>query len=297
MTGISRAMDLMHGLGMQADGAKSALAAAKAVITEADPGARFLSPEEAKAIEVGASTVSNQTGAVVQVDCWSNQICHIKMQGLSRGTGAAVADQVRTACSNLATGIILDLRGAGGADLASVDAIAGLFVESGSPLFKVNDFHGSTVESHKAAGSGRMGVPAVVLIDGQTQGAAEVLAACLRGVPGILLAGDNTCGEPVLRKVVWLDSGTPVLIGFRRIVCERSGGYTGGVRPDITIAATNTTLHVESGDNESVGERAASQKPSVYQSLVEHAENDAALTKAVDVLLSLKALGLHESKQ
>lgn len=190
-------------------------------------------------------------------------------------------------------GAILDLRGADGDDLEAIRPIADLFASEGSFLFDLQDAQGTELHAVRAGQSAAVIMPVMALIDGKTGGAAEVLAAVLSdSVRGVMLFGQPTRGDLLLREPVTLPDGSAWNLTTRRLVTDRDEIYGSGavVRPDVhaeqeekTLQASPTRLRrTEVLDEEIEQER-----------LQQRLRGDPTLRRAVDVLLGLKALDIR----
>jgi len=99
----------------------------------------------------------------------------------------------------------------------------------------------------------------MVLIDRGTRGSAEVLAACCRGVPGVMLIGTPTRGESQLRELLPLPDASFLYVATRRVVLSGRPAYDKvGVVPDISVVAFDPGRSA-SGDSPIRG-RTASEK-------------------------------------
>lgn len=131
--------------------------------------------------------------------------------GVAAETRAAYRELSATA-TNKIKGVILDLRFADGDDCSAAAATADLFVSKERPLLDWGNGIAKSTPKKDA-----ISAPLTVLINGETRGAAEVLAAVLRGVDDGLLIGNATAG--------W--TNVTVKIG--------NGAELSQVQPDISV--------------------------------------------------------------
>ena len=106
-----------------------------------------------------------------------------------------------------------------------------------------------------------------------------------------MLLGQPTKGDPLVREALPLGSGEHLYIVTRRLVVADGTAYSGhqGVRPDIAVAARDLPreqYEPEPTDDEPTEEEQQDRL------LRERVKGDAVLTRAVDVLLGLKALNI-----
>ncbi|MEO7297083.1 MAG: S41 family peptidase [Verrucomicrobiota bacterium] len=133
--------------------------------------------------------------------------------------------------TNKIKGMVLDLRYANGIDYAASAKTADLFIKNQQPLLRWGD---SSAEA--TAKTNAIAVPVAILINHQTAGAAEALAAMLReGQIGLVL-GTNTAGQASVFQEFPLSTGQKIKIASAQV--KLGNGKTiakEGVKPDIEI--------------------------------------------------------------
>lgn len=147
-----------------------------------------------------------------------------------------IAGAVDKACrqlnvSNRVKGVVLDLRYAGGGDYAAAAAVVDLFANKAESLY----FWGSqTISSHENTNAFKL--PVTVLINGETSGAAELLAALFRETGSGLILGSHSAGRAMSTKSFPLSGGAELLIGTGPITLgDGSKMSPSGVKPDIEV--------------------------------------------------------------
>lgn len=242
-----------------------------------------------------AARLSLELASIPPVECAEtlpNGICYIKANGLFAGSGEAIAGTLRESAARNRNGVILDLRGAAGGDLASVKVIASLFTRDGEQLLTLRDRDDRELASVAAAGSKPLGVPVMVLIDSETRGASELLAAVLNdSVRGAMIVGRESAGDPLIREHVPLQSGDLLYVATRQVVTAGGGRYDGrkGVKPDVQAGGVAQPEY----DAEPVADRRALLDQEIRDfALRNRIRGDSALRRTVDILLGLKALNI-----
>jgi len=145
---------------------------------------------------------------------------------------------VRQACekvgsgTNQLNGIVLDLRFARGDTYAACASTADLFLKKEQPLL---DWGEGVVRSKNKELA--ISVPVAVLINRETSGAAEALAAILRQTGTALLLGSRSAGQALIAQDYPLSNGERLRIATAPV---RLGDGTplstgGGVQPDIAV--------------------------------------------------------------
>lgn len=282
--------------GVSCDRTNALRAALAAVLQTVDPEARLMSAAEAEALRqaggpvfgsCGASSALSQAAPVESVELWPEGLAYLKVRALTPGCGQQVLGQLRT-LDDLA-GVVLDLRGADGTDLASVVDLASPFRRAGEALFAVEDLRGRQSETFAATSSPPFRVPLMVLADRDTCGAAEALAACLRHAAGVMLIGARTRGEAHLRELLPAPEGRFVWLATRRFVpAGRPSFETCGVEPDLLVTDLDPGTAVAA--RPPPHGRTPSAKTVRDRELMLRVNHDAVLRRTVDILLGLKAL-------
>ena len=221
-------------------------------------------------------------------------ICYVKLNGLFADAGLQVTTLLRGWLEEGRTGLILDLRGALGGDRASVAQISELFTVPEATLYTFRDTTGQEIEVVKAATGSPLNIPAMVVTDEQTRGAAELLAAVLSGsVRGAMLVGRATAGDPLIRDFAPLSTGDFARMTVRHLVTADGAMFNGraGITPDVVVAHDLVTA------KEYKPEPASSRKVTLDQEITdrnlhERIGKDAMLQRSVDILQGLRALNI-----
>ena len=147
-----------------------------------------------------------------------------------------LAREVREACtrlggSNKLQGVVLDLRYAGGTDYAAAAATADVFLAKERSLL---DWGNGVVRSKEK--SDALGLPVAVLVNHETSGAAEALAAAMRETGAGLILGHNTAGAAMIAEEFPLKDGQVLRIATAPVkLGDGSALPTDGVKPDIEV--------------------------------------------------------------
>ncbi|HLX95736.1 MAG TPA: S41 family peptidase [Verrucomicrobiae bacterium] len=136
------------------------------------------------------------------------------------------------AATNQVTGVALDLRFADGNDYAAAIAVADLFTAKKTTLLD----WGKEVEESPSARELIPG-PLVVLVNGETGGAAEALAAALREADAGLIIGNPTAGLAMTTRDFPLKNGEQLRIAMNPVKLG-SGVAIAHVLPDIAVAVS-----------------------------------------------------------
>ncbi len=220
---------------------------------------------------------------------------YMRVAGLFTGAGAEIVACLDRWQAAGKIGAILDLREADGTAEADVAVVAARFVSRGEMLYTMGDRQGREIKTVKASAPASPTLPLMVLVDGETCGAAELLAAVLSGsVQGAMVIGQETAGDPLIREAKPLSTGRHALLATRQLKTANGAVYAGarGVQPDVVISAA--ALHETFYEPETPVLRKGktlSEEEKDDRALRDRTRHDAFLRRATDVLLGLKALG------
>jgi carboxyl-terminal processing protease len=171
------------------------------------------------------------------------RIAFLRIREFAADTTARVRRALRTAPG--ARGLVMDLRDNPGGGLEIGFSVANLFLRGGVILTKI-DRRGRR-QSFSAQPDGTLpGVPMVVLVNGQTASAAEIVAGALRLHGRAVLVGTRTRGKGLVQSLIPLpdDLGlvnlttAEFLLGLDGRVARRPGAEAWGVDPHREVALT-----------------------------------------------------------
>lgn len=130
------------------------------------------------------------------------------------------------------SGVVVDLRGNGGGYLAAAQDIAGLWLDN---KVVVSERVGERViDELKSGGSPLLaGIPTVILVDGGSASASEIVAGALQDHGVATLVGEKTFGKGSVQKVLDLGAGTQLKVTIARWYTPKGKNITKeGIRPN-----------------------------------------------------------------
>ena len=150
-----------------------------------------------------------------------------------------VANAIRKQRARGAKGIVLDLRGNGGGLVSEAQRIASMFLHGGT----IVTTKGRAVETRTLSTKGRRiagDLPTVVLVDGGTASASEIVAGALQDRKRAKLVGVRTFGKGVFQEITPLAGGgaLDITVGQYFLPSGRNLGGPGvgrgsGLKPDV----------------------------------------------------------------
>ncbi|MFB8032615.1 S41 family peptidase [Streptomyces sp. NPDC056004] len=183
---------------------------------------RRIGPPRSASSSAPSAAASSSSGAVM-----------IEVDSFTRGSGAKVRDAVRDAPSD--AGVLLDLRGNSGGLVTEAVTAASAFLDGG--LVATYDVHGEQRALYAQPG-GDTDRPLVVLVDGGTMSAAELLTGALQDRGRAVTIGSRTFGKGSVQMPSKLPGGSvaELTVGHYRTPAGRSVDEH-GITPDLTVGS------------------------------------------------------------
>ena len=161
-------------------------------------------------------------------------IAYVQFSTFSRGAHGELRAEIEELYRQGAEGLVLDIRGNGGGLLQEAVLVTSLFVEDG-PIVTTGG-RNRPEQTLEAAGDAIDPRPMVVLINGDTASASEILAAALQQNDLATLVGATTFGKGVFQEVIELESGAALDLTVGEYLTADGSSILGkGVEPDAEI--------------------------------------------------------------
>jgi carboxyl-terminal processing protease len=144
------------------------------------------------------------TGEMVERD--GHKIAHVQLFGFSNGAHGELRVEIDKLIDEGAQGVVLDLRGNGGGLLREGVLVASTFIEDG--LIVSTKGRNRPERKYDAEGKAiAKKLPVVVLVDGGTASASEIVTGALRDTKRATVVGERTFGKGVFQEVEDLPNG------------------------------------------------------------------------------------------
>ena len=171
----------------------------------------------------------------VDAEVLDSGLGHVRLRSFSRGVDGQVREAIDGLLEGGAPGIVLDLRGNPGGLLRESVEVTSLFVEDG---LVVRVEAGDRVQEHAADGDAPYAdLPLVVLVDGGTASASEIVAGALQDLDRAEVVGQPTFGKGTVQTVQELGDGAGVKFTTARYFTPSGDSIEGsGVTPDLAAA-------------------------------------------------------------
>ena len=164
---------------------------------------------------------------------------YVRLSGFAENTAPGldlVASRIRADAGRNLRGIVLDLRNNPGGVLEAAVAVADRFLESGMIVRGTGRIAHARFEHRASAGHPLEGTPLVVLVNGGSASASEIVAGALRDHSRAQIVGTQTFGKGSVQTVMPLAAGHAMKITTSRYVLPSGRSLNGGgIEPDIWV--------------------------------------------------------------
>lgn len=178
----------------------------------------------------------------------ADKILILNITGFSRTTASRIAQELIQAmgADPQPMGVVLDLRGNRGGLLRQAVAAAAM-LQSGGLVATTAGRDPDAAHEFRADGRDLAGgLPVVVVVDGRTASAAEILAAALSDQRRAVVVGSSTLGKGLVQTIAELPDGGELLITWSRVLAPRGWPIQAlGVLPQVCTSLGQDMLNRE----------------------------------------------------
>ena len=199
------------------------------------------------ALEVSRAHIVPQTVRYARL----GRVGHLKVSGFNQNTALNLRQAIRRATEDIGdelAGYVLDLRGNPGGLLDQSIAVTDIFVTDG----RIVSTHGRHPDSHQyfdAEPDDLTGNrPVVVLVNGNSASASEIVAAALQDAGRAVVVGTSSFGKGTVQTVLRLPNEGELTLTWARFHAPSGYALNGrGIMPDICTSdfATGDPIEVE----------------------------------------------------
>jgi carboxyl-terminal processing protease len=132
-------------------------------------------------------------------------------------------------------GVVVDLRGNGGGYVTAAQAVAGIWLDR--QLVTTERTNGKVTEELKSTGTPILnGIKTIVLVNGSSASASEIVAGALHDHKVATLVGETTFGKGSVQKLVNLSDGATLKVTIARWYTPAGVNISEkGIVPDTTV--------------------------------------------------------------
>lgn len=185
----------------------------------------------------------------VNYEMYDNGIGYIQITEFDEVTTDQFTEALAVIKGSKAKGLILDLRSNPGGSLPVVVDIARSLLPKGLIVY-TEDKNGERDE-YTCDGRNELQIPMVVLINGNSASASEILAGAIKDYDKGTLIGTTTFGKGIVQRVLPLTDGTALKLTISSYFTPKGNNIHGiGIEPDIECEFDGESYYEEGVDNQ-----------------------------------------------
>jgi carboxyl-terminal processing protease len=182
----------------------------------------------------------------------SGKIGYIRLNQFNANATEEMRQAIKDLESQKVTGYILDLRSNPGGLLYSSVEIARMWLSSGSIVSTVN--RRGEMDRQEASGRSLTDKPLVVLVDGGSASASEILSGALQDNGRAVVVGTKTFGKGLVQSVRGLGDGSGLAVTIAKYLTPNGTDINHeGIHPDIEIDLTEEAREAIKKDRTLIG--------------------------------------------
>lgn len=180
---------------------------------------------------------------------YDNGVGYIQITEFDEVTSDQFAEALAFIKSHDAKGLILDLRSNPGGSLPVVVDIARSILPKGLIVY-TEDKYGDRDE-YNCDGKNELQIPLVVLVNGNSASASEILAGAIKDYHKGTLIGTTTFGKGIVQRILPLTDGTALKLTISSYYTPNGNNIHGiGIEPDIVCEFDSDAYYDEGVDNQ-----------------------------------------------
>lgn len=171
---------------------------------------------------------------------WQSEIAVVRLMQFGRLTESDLRDEMKEVQAKKPRGIILDVRNNPGGLLTAADVVLSNFLPRGSDVAIIKSKEDERVEKTPYEPTIDDDVPVIVLVNGGSASASEIVAAALRDHKRARILGEKTFGKGTVQAVLQMKDGSNLKMTTAEWLSPKGAKIDGvGVTPDIEVKYSN----------------------------------------------------------
>ncbi|SIT80635.1 lmo1851 family serine protease [Edaphobacillus lindanitolerans] len=172
----------------------------------------------------------------VYAEMLDDEVAHIQISSFSENTYKELLAAIEDMEKDGMKGMVVDVRQNPGGLLNSAIDISNLFVEEGKPLFQIEN-KGEKPEIYYAKDGRKIKIPVVLMIDGGSASASEILAGAMKESAGIKSVGEHSFGKGTVQTPQQFKDGSNLkLTTAKWLTPDGNWIHEKGFEPDFPVA-------------------------------------------------------------
>jgi carboxyl-terminal processing protease len=174
--------------------------------------------------------------SVVDLEMKTESVGYLKVRQFIDETDLEMISAIHALSAQGMQGLIVDLRGNPGGRLDTAAKMAEVFLQPGQKILTVQSRRGVEEVFEAGVSVDAFRQPLIVLIDGHSASASEILAGALRDHARAVLVGEKSYGKGSVQSVYGFRDGDGLKLTSARYLLPSGEAINGtGVYPDVTV--------------------------------------------------------------
>lgn len=167
---------------------------------------------------------------------WQEEIAVVQLLQFGKLTDTDLRPEMVHIQEQEPKGIILDLRNNPGGLLHAATSVVNNFLTKGSPVAIIRSRSGEEVDRTDMEPTIDSGVPVVVLVNGGSASAAEIVAGALQDAGRVTVIGEKTFGKGTVQEVLEFNDQSSLKLTIAEWLTPKGRKIDGvGVQPDLVV--------------------------------------------------------------
>lgn len=183
---------------------------------------------------------------------------YVRISQFQSRTGESVREQIsklKEASNGQLNGLVLDLRSNPGGVLSAAVSVSDAFLKKGVIVYTEGRLDEAKLKFNAKPTDILDGAPIVVLVDGGSASASEIVAGALQDHKRAIIMGDKTFGKGSVQTILPMENGSALKLTTARYFTPFGTSIQAkGIEPDIKLDRLKLTLDDISGDSSRVKE-------------------------------------------
>lgn len=185
----------------------------------------------------------------VEQEMLEDGMAYIRIVEFDDVTPGQFKEALQTSRSKGMKGLVLDLRGNPGGSVSAVVDIARMLLPEGLIVY-TEDKHGKR-EEYSCDGKNEFELPLVVLVDGNSASASELLSGAIQDYQKGTLVGTTTFGKGIVQQMLTLRDGSAIKITISSYYTPGGRNIHGiGIEPDVECPFDGKAYYDNGYDNQ-----------------------------------------------
>ncbi|MFG6356088.1 MAG: S41 family peptidase [Acetatifactor sp.] len=185
----------------------------------------------------------------VEQEMLEDHMAYIRIIEFDDVTPGQFEEALQASRSGGMKGLVLDLRGNPGGSVDAVVDVARMLLPEGLVVY-TEDKHGKR-EEYRCDGSHEFELPLVVLVDGNSASASELLSGAIQDYKKGTLVGTTTFGKGIVQQLMTLRDGSAIKITVSSYYTPKGRNIHGtGIEPDVECPFDGEAYYNNDFDNQ-----------------------------------------------